>query len=995
MKIEQINHWLTKVFIVALVLLQGALFVSTRAAFTNVNQLQIQFILSSDSFTIGEQVLIQANISNDYDFNTVHFIIRDSDNLVDLEFQAILENDNIWVADSLWDTIDLMSGIYYLSASASAYDSQGNMIEFATSNDYEIVLEEDIIQPLNNLEINIISPVANEEISGQEYEVIISAEDTFIGMVGASLIQDSEELDQQYFESFGGTYQYHLFIDTTLASNAPAQLLIFEERSGTMIDLADINVIINNQEDVEPQVIPLAIEEIVHPNPQDVISGTDGVLEVRLNRVPSDPINIIANLYSLTDGQLIENYELLANNDNSLIYQGNLGDTNVYPDGEYYIVFELNNLATEPIVFTIQNTIEEDEEDEEDENNFGLVTDPVDYTIALQQPVGSSIETDEFVVELTNNFLATNLGFLFTKADDPSIGQEFVLVYTNGQYWSQLVAMDDTFINGQYLLTVVATDANDEIAEEVFNLELNRVIYQQPDPPEENEESDEPPAEEEESDDNTPSEPAEEEESDEPPAEEEESDDNTPSEPAENEVVDPFVCQTDIDCVNLCAGCYNQNYLPENDCAAIPTGSCACMDNQCVHIEEASQIEPMDDEDISQLCLDNGIEDIDNCVRWLAVSSGDIDPLCLAEDIYDPIACEDYLNRTYVDLECQVEQIIDVQACQDYLLEKYASDVACNLSSVNLCQQILQETYLNRLVVKQKQKQAINEIIDPIIGQTVSAQDVMDQLVALDVMNAMPLKEDVKVLIVSSEESITLVSEQKLEMISPAVLVIDTDSDGLPDDLENYYGTDILNPDTDSDGYLDGQEINNNYNPLGEGELLVERTNLDKIILSATGLEQPKSNTDKLTEDFEVYEVVNNKEEEKIVLSGQADANAWILIYLYSDLPLVLTTQVDANGNWSYTLDENLVDGQHQAYVTVNDDTGKIIKQSNPLSFFVSSAQAVSAGDYFTNKPVTDRVDNMVLYYLLGGAALILVSLGVIVFIHRAKDDLSADAQDE
>ena len=135
--------------------------------------------------------------------------------------------------------------------------------------------------------------------------------------------------------------------------------------------------------------------------------------------------------------------------------------------------------------------------------------------------------------------------------------------------------------------------------------------------------------------------------------------------------------------------------------------------------------------------------------------------------------------------------------------------------------------------------------------------------------------------------------------------------------------------------------------------------------------------------------------EEKIVLSGQADANAWILIYLYSDLPLVLTTQVDANGNWSYTLDENLVDGQHQAYVTVNDDTGKIIKQSNPLSFFVSSAQAVSAGDYFTNKPVTDRVDNMVLYYLLGGAALILVSLGVIVFIHRAKDDLSADAQDE
>ena len=189
MKIEQINHWLTKVFIVALVLLQGALFVSTRAAFTNVNQLQIQFILSSDSFTIGEQVLIQANISNDYDFNTVHFIIRDSDNLVDLEFQAILENDNIWVADSLWDTIYLMSGIYYLSASASAYDSQGNMIEFATSNDYEIVLEDKdktlltclinakIIEDVDSNKVRIIGSLKNvteqreSEIERKEYEL--------------------------------------------------------------------------------------------------------------------------------------------------------------------------------------------------------------------------------------------------------------------------------------------------------------------------------------------------------------------------------------------------------------------------------------------------------------------------------------------------------------------------------------------------------------------------------------------------------------------------------------------------------------------------------------------------------------------------------------------------------------------------------------------------------------------------------------------------------
>ncbi len=48
---------------------------------------------------------------------------------------------------------------------------------------------------------------------------------------------------------------------------------------------------------------------------------------------------------------------------------------------------------------------------------------------------------------------------------------------------------------------------------------------------------------------------------------------------------------------------------------------------------------------------------------------------------------------------------------------------------------------------------------------------------------------------------------------------LDTDNDGLPDELEAYYGTDINNPDTDNDGYTDGQEVQNGYNPAGEGKL--------------------------------------------------------------------------------------------------------------------------------------------------------------------------------
>lgn len=43
---------------------------------------------------------------------------------------------------------------------------------------------------------------------------------------------------------------------------------------------------------------------------------------------------------------------------------------------------------------------------------------------------------------------------------------------------------------------------------------------------------------------------------------------------------------------------------------------------------------------------------------------------------------------------------------------------------------------------------------------------------------------------------------------------IDTDTDGLPDFLEESLGTDKLRPDTDGDGYVDGLEIANNYSPL-------------------------------------------------------------------------------------------------------------------------------------------------------------------------------------
>lgn len=52
----------------------------------------------------------------------------------------------------------------------------------------------------------------------------------------------------------------------------------------------------------------------------------------------------------------------------------------------------------------------------------------------------------------------------------------------------------------------------------------------------------------------------------------------------------------------------------------------------------------------------------------------------------------------------------------------------------------------------------------------------------------------------------------------------DSDGDGLLDGAEKLYGSDPNNPDTDNDGHSDAEEVNNGYNPVGEGKLETPQT---------------------------------------------------------------------------------------------------------------------------------------------------------------------------
>lgn len=89
----------------------------------------------------------------------------------------------------------------------------------------------------------------------------------------------------------------------------------------------------------------------------------------------------------------------------------------------------------------------------------------------------------------------------------------------------------------------------------------------------------------------------------------------------------------------------------------------------------------------------------------------------------------------------------------------------------------------------------------------------------------------------------------------------------------------------------------------------------------------PPSNTDSLI----------NEERKALLLSGEADPDTTVLIYVFSE-PLVLTTSTDGNGKWEYTLEDPLAPGDHEAFVVVEKDGLPV--RSDGIAFAVAEVDA-------------------------------------------------------
>ncbi|MFA5126802.1 MAG: Ig-like domain-containing protein [Patescibacteria group bacterium] len=396
-------------------------------------------------------------------------------------------------------------------------------------------------------------------------------------------------------------------------------------------------------------------------------------------------------------------------------------------------------------------------------------------------------------------------------------------------------------------------------------------------------------------------------------------------------------------------------------------------------------------------CAKSGIADQIACAKFMAELSGVFPSACLKAGVYDAEACEQFLNQS-LSVECQEQGITDAEKCKDYLMQKYASQVVCQLTATSTCADLLRDDYLNRLAAIIKQRDFLSSATAAVLNQTLSVTDLNQKLKESGLSEDLSTlaTPELKVMVVKAQAETILAADDKLEITPPAILLPDNDSDMLPNDLEKYYGTDLNNADTDNDGYKDGEEVKNAYNPLGQGKLATVRTVLDQIILSNLSLEQPKSSSGLLL-DTNWQVMAADSQNGNLALSGQADPETWVNIYLYSGLPILLTTRTDASGKWTYDLPANLSEGVHQAYVAINDASGKIIKQSAALIFSVTnlSAPAASAQVTFTDEsPVKPSFQFVWWYFILAGVAVLIVALVIIsVARHRRQEAFLSSSQ--
>lgn len=142
-------------------------------------------------------------------------------------------------------------------------------------------------------------------------------------------------------------------------------------------------------------------------------------------------------------------------------------------------------------------------------------------------------------------------------------------------------------------------------------------------------------------------------------------------------------------------------------------------------------------------------------------------------------------------------------------------------------------------------------------------------------------------------------------------------------------------------------------------------------------------------------------QDRRLFLSGNGLPNSIVDIYIFSN-PIVVTTKTDANGDWVYELNYPLDEGNHIAYVTLRDNTNRLVR-SEFFDFRVYAAEETT-DTTFLQESKAEKVSSefMKQVLLLVAFGVIIVSGGAVMFFklkagkneNKDKTDSVVDTQD-
>jgi len=403
-------------------------------------------------------------------------------------------------------------------------------------------------------------------------------------------------------------------------------------------------------------------------------------------------------------------------------------------------------------------------------------------------------------------------------------------------------------------------------------------------------------------------------------------------------------------------------------------------------------------------CAKAGLGDPTSCRRFLEATK--LPEACRAAGISDREECEKRLHEQAEARYCANGAVAgDAAACQEAIFREVGARVRCEGLSAAECQAVVKTSRLGEVAEAERMVRTVERARALSSDQPLRLADlsVVSGAGAAEIGKMMPFAagSDAKATLLSSRASVVMDAAGDVRPVLSAVAVIDRDGDGVPDDMESSLGLDPLKAETQP-GLTDGEAFRERAARSGAP--------VERAVASGQPLGQPLDEGEvdlRLTvrtvsfasTEAKVATKISADKNQTLNFSGNGVPGETVTIYIYSDIPLVMTTTVGEDGEWRLDLDEPLADGVHEAYVAVNDDTGRVIRKSDLMAFVINAAQAMTPSEALApglplevsadaNAASGSASESYLQLYVIGGIGLLLVAMAVaaaVMFVRRKE----------